>query len=131
MIEQKKVTGQVIAAKLFNLHQVKLHPIAIKRVINNLIENAERYGGPSIQVRSIVESRWVGFSITDNGAGIEPSQVEALMKPFNQGEKARNQSGSGLGLAIVKRIIDRHNGHLSMTHDTGVGFVVSVKLPRR
>jgi len=85
-------------------------PVALRRAISNLITNAIRYGHGWIRVSSgichIDKCVWV--CVEDNGPGIEKSEVERLIQPFERGEESAN--GAGLGLAIVRRIVRQHSG---------------------
>ncbi|MDN7125538.1 two-component system sensor histidine kinase EnvZ [Pseudidiomarina sp. 1APP75-32.1] len=112
--------------------KIPMRAVSIKRVLLNLIENAERYGGRRISIETgyhaARESVWV--TVSDDGEGIPASQVEHVLQPFTQGDKARAAKGSGLGLAIVKRIIERHNGRISFGRSQKLGgLAVRIELP--
>ena len=110
---------------------IKLRRVAIKRVLDNLIENAFRYGSDTIVISSVFDNinQVVIFSIRDYGAGIPEGEISTLFQPFTQGDKARGSVGSGLGLAIVKRAIDIHEGKIELTNHPKGGLVASVSLP--
>ena len=122
----------IISVDYGDIPQASVRAISIKRVLVNLLENAERYGGGKIHLVSgynRAEQR-VWFSVADNGPGIAASDIERLLQPFSQGDSARASRGSGLGLAIVKRIIERHHGQVSFTRSEQLGgLVVRVELP--
>lgn len=113
--------------------RVQLRPLSIKRVLVNLLENAERYGRHQVTITSGYnpKRRTVWFSVADDGPGIPEADQEKLFQPFTQGDKARGGVGSGLGLAIIKRIVDRHEGTISMHNQTDGGLCVTVELPLR
>lgn len=113
--------------------RIQLRPLSIKRVVINLLENAERYGNANVWIESGYNKkrRQVWFSVTDDGPGIPPEQQQQLFQPFTQGDKARGGVGSGLGLAIIKRIVDRHDGTIDMENVPGKGLKVTVQLPQR
>lgn len=112
--------------------EVPVRMISIKRVLLNLLENAERYGRGQIMIETGFNSATgkVWFQVCDNGRGIAPDQVEHLTQPFTQGDKARATKGSGLGLAIVTRIVERHQGTIlfSVSERLG-GLCARVELP--
>ena len=110
---------------------IPIQHVAIKRVLSNLVENAFRYGHGWVKICSFEQGRYVGFSVEDNGPGIDMSKVDDLFQPFTQGDTARGSVGSGLGLAIIKRIIDRHNGKVSLTNRTEGGLIARVLLPKK
>lgn len=103
--------------------------IAIKRVLSNLVENAFRYGSGWIRISSQYDGKRIGFSVEDNGPGIDESQIQKLFQPFTQGDIARGSVGSGLGLAIIKRIIDRHQGQITLSNRKEGGLKAQVWLP--
>jgi two-component system osmolarity sensor histidine kinase EnvZ len=110
---------------------VWLRPLSMKRVIINLLENAERYGKQRIVVSSGHDKKQkrVWFRVTDDGPGIPEEQQEKLFEPFTQGDKARGGVGSGLGLAIIKRIVDRHDGNIKLQNRPEGGLCVRIELP--
>ncbi len=110
-----------------------LRKVAIKRVLDNLVENAFKYGSDKITVRSYVddtESTLV-CEVRDFGEGIKEEFLDAMFMPFAQGDAARGGAGSGLGLAITKRIIDKHNGEIKLLNHAEKGLVARVTLPQR
>jgi two-component system osmolarity sensor histidine kinase EnvZ len=102
--------------------------VALKRVLDNLLENAFRYGSDNIVVHSGYNKihKQVFFSIRDFGPGIDEKQIETLFHPFTQGDKARGSLGSGLGLAIIKRIVEMHAGQVVLKNHSGGGLLASV-----
>ncbi|MGJ8680471.1 two-component system sensor histidine kinase EnvZ [Paraglaciecola sp.] len=109
---------------------ILIRRVALRRVLENLIENAFRYGGEHIQITSTHDKkhRQVSFSIRDFGPGIPEDKIEALFEPFTQGDKARGSLGSGLGLAIIKRIVSLHSGTVSLSNHTEGGLVAKVTI---
>ena len=110
---------------------VPMHPVAIKRAITNLLENAIKYGQGDICLccGHDVTKGIVWLRLYDQGPGIDEDQLEQMFQPFVQGDKARGMTGSGLGLAIVKRIIDSHRGGVRLQNRPGAGLEVSLWLP--
>lgn len=110
---------------------VPMHYVAIKRVLVNLIQNAVRYTSGNIWIVSGEEKKLNSayFTILDEGKGIDESEIEQLFQPFRQGDQARGGEGSGLGLAIVKRIIQAHQGSVSLENNTEGGLRVKIVLP--
>lgn len=118
-----------IELNLSTLPDIPMQAIAIKRVISNLVENAARYGNGWTLISSTLSDNKVGFSVEDNGPGIDASEIEQLFQPFTQGDTARGSVGSGLGLAIIKRIVDRHHGSVTLTNRPQGGLKAQVWLP--
>lgn len=132
---------------------VPIRPLSIKRVIINLVNNANRYGKPPIYLSAtIVPLSQAVTSLADNavidesdiaeqakqqllicvrdcGEGVEEDQLERIMQPFERGETARTTQGSGLGLAIVNRIARLHHGTVEAINHPEGGLQVCVKIP--
>ena len=115
-----------------DIPQACVRAISIKRVLVNLLENAERYGQGKIHIISGYNraAKRVWFTVADNGPGIAAADIERLVQPFTQGDRARASRGSGLGLAIVKRIVERHQDRISFGRSAYLGGLeVRVELP--
>ena len=114
-----------------HLPSVTVKYIAIKRVVANLIQNALRYTEGKIEVScgicQLGENAYV--EVRDNGNGIDEQHIERLFKPFTQGDTARGTEGSGLGLAIIKKIIDAHQGRVSLKNAKQGGLQARIYLP--
>ncbi|MBE9568128.1 MAG: two-component sensor histidine kinase [Proteobacteria bacterium] len=86
-----------------------LQPLALRRIITNLLSNALRYGASKpVSVTYDCQERVVSIQIMDNGPGIPAEHTEAVFRPFFRLEKSRGSEtgGSGLGLAIVRQLAD-------------------------
>ena len=103
--------------------------LSLKRLIANLINNAKRYGAEPIELTARQVEDQIFITVADQGEGIPPEQVEELMQPFVRGNSARTIQGSGLGLAIVKRIVDIHQGQLTLRNRAHGGLEVLIALP--
>ena len=116
------------------------NPTDLKRVINNLIENARRYGKSAhtgiseielrCQTHGVLGSRRVVLEVQDHGSGVPPDQIENLLKPFTRLDSARSQAnGAGLGLAIVQRVVQRHGFELHLRNREGGGLQIRIVMP--
>jgi two-component system osmolarity sensor histidine kinase EnvZ len=112
----------------------------LRRVINNVIENARRYGKtPGSDVTEIDiachlkmtgHGRRAVVEIGDHGVGVPEDQIQLLLRPFTRLDTARGQAnGAGLGLAIVERVITRHNAELQVRNRDGGGLVLQFAFP--
>lgn len=127
--------------------QLPDHPVPVLgdrdellRVLENLIENAVKYGQSGGRV-DVELARRAGsgqeaqpqavLSIQDYGPGIAPEHLPRLTERFYRVDVAesRDKGGTGLGLAIVKHIVNRHRGHLEISSEPGQGARFSVVLP--
>jgi two-component system, OmpR family, osmolarity sensor histidine kinase EnvZ len=82
----------------------------LRRAIDNLLDNALRYGRAPIEVQVHTDTAQVFVRVRNAGEPIDAGHVERLLKPFERGELHRGTPGSGLGLAIAQRIARRHGG---------------------
>jgi signal transduction histidine kinase len=67
--------------------------------------------------------------VVDYGIGIAPSEISQIFEPFYRGNEIRNISGYGIGLSLVKKIVDMHNGVITVESTEGVGSRFTVKIP--
>jgi len=107
-------------------------PVALTRVLANLMANAAHYGnGAPIEVDLQCDKEAVSIRISDRGPGIPADQVEAVFRPFHRLEAARGQKtgGSGLGLAIARQLADKHGWIIKLLSREGGGTVAELKLP--
>ena len=106
-------------------------PVDLQRVINNLLENARRYGQTQtvaadpahtlppgqteVLVSASLEGEWVCIDVSDRGLGVDAATLARMTQPFFRGNLARSQaSGAGLGLAVVKKMLERMGGQLTL-----------------
>lgn len=105
-------------------------PMALRRMIANLCENALKYGGNARASLHREDDHCVLW-IDDDGPGIDPAQREQLLLPFVRGESSRNRDtgGIGLGLAVANGIATAHGGELALDNRPGGGLRACVRLP--
>ena len=109
----------------------RAHPVWLGEVVNNLLDNAQRYGGPHItmRVRPLAEGG-AEVTVEDDGAGVPEADLPRLFEPFWRGPRAdlRNDGGTGLGLAIAREIVERLGGTLSAaTRPAVAGMAFTVR----
>jgi two-component system sensor histidine kinase TctE len=92
------------------------HPIWLAEIVNNLLDNALRYGGPNVELRIEQDETEVHIHVQDDGPGIAAEHLAHVFEPFWRGDRSdrRNDDGSGLGLAIAREIGERLGGRLSV-----------------
>jgi two-component system, OmpR family, osmolarity sensor histidine kinase EnvZ len=93
---------------------VRSHGDLLRRALDNLLDNALRYGQAPISVRVAQRAGRVSVDVRNAGPAIDTGDLRRLMQPFERGEVHRATAGSGLGLAIVQRIAQRHGGTLRL-----------------
>ncbi|QQZ34436.1 ATP-binding protein [Pseudomonas sp. SK2] len=105
-------------------------PIALKRVLVNLIDNAAKYGRePRLELR--VSADELQIQVLDRGPGIAPQLHKQVFAPFFRIEGSRNKTtgGVGLGLATVRAIVLEQGGSVTLTNRPEGGLQVRVTLP--
>jgi two-component system, OmpR family, phosphate regulon sensor histidine kinase PhoR len=109
------------------------------RLVENLVENAIKYGGSGgtveVAVRPVPGTAGQGerleLSVRDHGPGISAEHLPRLTERFYRVDVAesRVQGGTGLGLAIVKHIVGRHRGRLAIESEPGQGATFRAQFP--
>ena len=107
-------------------------PLALRRCLSNLVENAIRYGG-----RAMIEleegAKEVVVRIDDDGPGMPEDELERAFEPFYRGEgsRSRETGGTGLGLGIARNIARAHGGELTLRNRPAGGLEAILTLPRQ
>jgi len=102
---------------------------ALRRAIANLVDNALRYAGEPVELRTRAAGGAAIIEVLDRGPGVPPTEVERLKRPFTRLDPARSGAGgSGLGLAIVERVARAHGGALDLLPREGGGLVARMTL---
>lgn len=108
-------------------------PLALKRCLSNLLDNAAHYAdNTAVEVYLQDATTQVSISIEDRGPGIPEAELERVFEPFYRLEQSRNRhtGGTGLGLSIARNTARAHGGELSLVNRTGGGLQVLLVLPR-
>lgn len=124
--------GARIELRLAELPPLMLRPLALLRLVSNLINNALRHGGETAAVEVVThqEGDRVVLDVLDRGPGIPEGEAERLKQPFTRLDTARTgASGAGLGLAIVNRVALGHGGRFDLLPREGGGLIARVTLP--
>ncbi|HHX74075.1 MAG TPA: cell wall metabolism sensor histidine kinase WalK [Firmicutes bacterium] len=105
----------------------------IKQVLINIIENAYKYTGENGRISVCVEqaAESAKITVTDDGIGIPPEEVERVFERFYRVDKARSREhgGTGLGLAIARDIVAAHHGTITLQSEPHKATTVTICLP--
>ena len=105
----------------------------LKQILLNLIGNAIKFtpSGGSISISSYLKDDMANIQIKDTGIGISPEDQKKLFEPFKQLDSnlSREHTGTGLGLSLVKKLVELHNGTVSVESETEKGSTFTVSLP--
>jgi signal transduction histidine kinase len=105
-------------------------PVALRRALANLIDNAVKYGREA-EVGLQAGRDTVRLTIEDRGPGIPAAAREQVFQPFFRLEPSRSRAtgGTGLGLTVARTIVHRHGGEIALDDRPGGGLVVRITLP--
>jgi two-component system osmolarity sensor histidine kinase EnvZ len=108
-------------------------PLALHRVLANLVENAVRYGGnEAIELALVQCAHPTVIEVRDRGPGVPPDKREEVFRPFVRLDTARSHAsgGSGLGLAMARQIAQAQGWTVELTDNPEGGTLARVTLPR-
>lgn len=115
----------------------------IRQVFLNLISNALKFSkkgeSPHIQIRPTKDingflkteapEKFHHIQVKDNGIGFDETYKTSIFNLFEKLNPAGDYEGTGIGLAICKKIIEKHNGHISVKTELGIGSEFTISLP--
>jgi two-component sensor histidine kinase len=100
-------------------------PLRLTQVVDNLVTNALRYGGPHVHVSAAREGSHVRLTVSDDGAGIPDALAESLFDAYVHGSRSHGLGGSGLGLMIVRQLCEAMSGSISYRHTDRTRFTAT------
>lgn len=110
---------------------LRLHTDSFARAVENILRNALRYTpeGGTVDVVVAASEKAFTVSVTDEGPGMKPEELDKLFLPFVRGSAEATGSGFGLGLAIAKRAVERHGGTLTAQNVAPHGLKMTITIP--
>jgi two-component system CheB/CheR fusion protein len=119
-------------------------PSQFRQILQNLISNALKFAKKDVPPKVTIDYSWINRSlpnmkpsskylqlnICDNGIGIEEDYLDTIFDLFKRLHPKAEYEGSGLGLAITKRIIDNHNGTITVRSKPGEGTCFQIIIPQ-
>lgn len=131
--EDRREAGQALTVRGAARAPYRADPQALRRCLENLIENAIRYGGGAADVEVIDSPQRLRIAVLDRGPGIPEAELERVFEPFYRLDSSRNMTsgsgGTGLGLSIARNIARWHGGDVTL-RNRGSGLVAELALPR-
>jgi PAS domain S-box-containing protein len=126
--------------------EVKIIPFQFRQLMHNLISNALKFSNPKIPPHIKISSvnityskkneanlsphkEYCHISISDNGIGFEKEFAEKIFEVFQKLHTKDEYAGTGIGLAIVKKIIENHNGIITVTSELMKGTTFNIYIP--
>ncbi|WP_420628962.1 sensor histidine kinase [Candidatus Leptofilum sp.] len=103
----------------------------LKQVLLNLVSNAIKYNVANgrIVISATCQNSEVQIDVTDTGPGIEPEDIEHLFERFYRIPGSESAEGSGLGLSVAQKIVEEHNGRITVASTVGEGATFTIMLP--
>ncbi len=110
---------------------IDFDPDKIQTIVQNLISNALKFNQENgeIRVELIQENDFYHISISDDGMGIKPENINKIFERFYTSSTENNPEGTGIGLAIVKELVERMNGTIQVNSQIGKGTTFIVRFP--
>jgi two-component system phosphate regulon sensor histidine kinase PhoR len=111
--------------------ELPFRPRMIRVLVQNLAQNAVRYGGPGTRLLLSIRNEDDGVSLVaaDNGVGVSEEDLPRLFERFYRADRARASRGTGLGLAIVKHIVTSAGGTVEAAGARGRGLTIRCNFP--
>jgi len=97
--------------------------ISFRNILINSIEAIHKKG--EIKIKLWKDKDWINIEISDTGEGIKKEFLEKIFEPYF----STKEGGTGLGLSIAKKIIEQHDGEISIFSEIGKGTTTLIRLP--
>lgn len=123
--------GRALVLELGALPDVPVRPQALRRALDNLVENAWRHGAAPVVLRTGADATQVWLEVQDQGPGITAEEIDRMRQPFARGGGTARAGapGAGLGLAIAERVARAQGGALELHSAPGQGLRARLVLP--
>jgi two-component system CheB/CheR fusion protein len=126
------------------LPDVYVIPSQFRQMLQNLVSNALKFSKKDVPPKIEIHGKWIQglpgnlkaasrylqLSVCDNGIGIDEEYLNSIFDLFKRLHPRAEYEGSGLGLAITKRIIDNHDGQITVTSRPGEGSCFFIIIPQ-
>lgn len=109
---------------------LQLRPLALKRLVTNLLDNAVKFAGSAEMVIESPQQGRLDIVVQDNGPGIPEAELQAVLQPFYRVESSRNRAsgGTGLGLAIAQELAGALDASLVLSNRASGGLEARLRL---
>lgn len=137
VVDSHRIQGRDVAwsAHVDTAAFYRCRPVHLKRALNNLIDNAARYGAVCVTVLADTLGQTLRIEVDDSGPGISPEHLGRVFEPFARLDSARSMDtggmggGLGLGLAIARSCIRAHGGDVTLQNRREGGLRAVIELP--
>ncbi len=129
IVEGFRKREQAVSFSPGTLPALRFAPLAVRRAVGNLVDNAQRHAGGTVEIVTRRDGALALIEVMDRGPGVPEGELERLKRPFTRLNEARSGSGgAGLGLAIVERIARAHGGRFEIAPRGGGGLAARLAL---
>jgi two-component system sensor histidine kinase/response regulator len=106
---EKRVSGGIVA---------RADAARLRQILRNLVSNALRYGGPSVDVAAYAGGAWVTVTVSDDGPGLDPAEWERIFDAYHSAHRPNGTPASvGLGLTVSRCLARLMGGDVAYRHD--------------
>lgn len=112
-----------------NAPEIAGNPDLLRRMVRNLVENAQKYGAPPIEVEFGASGDQLRMTVIDGGNGIAAADRDKVFQPFYRAADKQNVKGYGLGLPLVRQIAEAHGGSVAIADEAEERAAIAVTLP--
>lgn len=127
-VRQRDMNRRIKSKVPEGLPLVKVDPVLIAQLINNLLDNALKYSDGAIDLTVQTNQNQMVVSVKDRGPGISEADQHVIFKPYMRSDQS-GQRGAGLGLALCKAIAQVHSGQLAFSARKSGGSNFTLTLP--
>jgi signal transduction histidine kinase len=130
LADEMSETGLDVAVESADKVVIDGDPVALRRLFNNLLENALKFGRQA-RIRVFTANDCAVVEIDDNGCGLPDKDLERVFEPFfrHESSRSRETGGIGLGLAVARSVARAHGGDATLENRPQGGLTARVKLP--
>ncbi len=126
--------GRPVRAEVRQTVTIHADPARLRRVIDNVVNNAMKYSPQGSEVSVVVagDDEREGSAliiVNDRGIGIPAVDLPYVFERFRRGSNVDGISGSGIGLSGVRQLVEQHRGEITVASAEGVGTTVTIRLP--
>jgi signal transduction histidine kinase len=131
VVEDRRDIGQALAVRGAARSPYPGNAPALRRCLDNLVENAVRYAGTA-EIELDDSPERLRIAVCDHGPGVPESELQRVFEPYYRLDASRNPAGGGvgLGLSIARSIARWHGGDIELANAPGGGLVATIVLPR-
>ena len=126
--ERRPVIGGRLTVDVADDALVVADPLRVTQVLDNLVTNALRYGGPNVHVSTARDGASVQLIVHDDGPGVPDDLVHTLFRAYVRGAASHGLGGSGLGMLIVRQLCEAMSGTIEYDGSQGARFTATSPL---